>query len=120
LTTSFFDEFIERTRRSPFYSSARYAASLRHKVRADAVRGIFESMVHLSDQGDLMSKFLALPCLRMFMYGEQNFSLSYLGSLAANGVEVTKIAHSAHFPMYSNPIAMWQRISEFQTRHKLD
>ena len=35
---SFFDDFIERTRRSPFYASALYAASLRHKVRPGAVR----------------------------------------------------------------------------------
>jgi hypothetical protein len=29
----FFDDFIERTRRSPSFSTALYAASLRHKVR---------------------------------------------------------------------------------------
>jgi pimeloyl-ACP methyl ester carboxylesterase len=112
----FFAEFIERTRRSPFYSSALYAASLRHKVRPGAVRGIFESMVGLSDHGDLMAKFLALPCLRMFMYGQQNSALSYLAKLRANGVELAEIPHSAHFPMYSNSVAMWERIAEFQSR----
>jgi pimeloyl-ACP methyl ester carboxylesterase len=117
---SFFDDFIERTRRSPFYSNALYAVSLRHKVRPDAVRGIFESMVRLSDHGDLMSKFLALPCPRMFMYGEQNSSLSYLSKLDANGVELARIPYSAHFPMYSNPRAMWDRIIEFHSRNKLD
>src|SRR5437763_12509714 len=35
----------------------------------------------------LLSKFLSLPCPRMFMYGEQNSSLSYLPALAANGVD---------------------------------
>ena len=70
----FLGGFIERTRRSPSYSSALYAASLRHKVRPGAVRPIFESMVDLSDHGDLMAKFLSLPCPRMFMYGEQNSS----------------------------------------------
>jgi pimeloyl-ACP methyl ester carboxylesterase len=117
---SFFDAFIERTRRSPFSSSALYAASLRHKVRPGAVRGIFESMVHLSDHGDLMLRFLALPCPRMFMYGEQNASLSYLGTLATNDIEVAEIQHSGHFPMYSNPVAMWARISEFHTHNSLD
>jgi pimeloyl-ACP methyl ester carboxylesterase len=117
---SFFDDFIERTRRSPFYSSALYAASLRHKVRPRAVRGIFESIVSLSDHGDLMSKFLSLPWPRMFMYGEQNASLSYLTKLAANGVELAEIPHSAHFPMYSNPVAMWERIAEFHSSCKPD
>ena len=112
----FFDEFIERTRRSPFFSSALYAANLRVKVRPSAVRGIFESMVELSDDGDLMSKFLALPFPRMFMYGEQNSSLSYLPALAAGGVELADIPNSGHFPMYSNPVAMWRRIAEFQSR----
>jgi pimeloyl-ACP methyl ester carboxylesterase len=117
---SFFDDFIERTRRSPFYASALFAASLRHKVRPGAVRGIFESMVDLSDHGDLMAKFLSLPCPRMFMYGEQNSSLSYLAKLSDNGVELAQIPLSAHFPMYSNPVAMWERIAEFHSRSKPD
>jgi pimeloyl-ACP methyl ester carboxylesterase len=112
----FLDEFIERMRHSPFFSSALYAASLRHKVRARAVRGIFTSMVELSDHGDLMKKFLALPFPRMFMYGEQNASLSYLLLLRANGVELAEIPHSGHFPMYSNPPAMWERIGSLQAR----
>lgn len=67
-----------------------------------------------------MTNFLSLPCPRMFMYGEQNSSLSYLTKLGANGVELAKTPHSAHFPMYSNPVAMWERIAEFQTRNQLD
>ncbi|WP_236321862.1 LysR family transcriptional regulator [Pseudomonas canadensis] len=42
-------------------ASALYSASLRHKVRAGAVRGIFQSMVELSDNADLMGKFLGCP-----------------------------------------------------------
>jgi len=116
---SFFGGFIERARSSPHYSSALYAANLRYKVRPGAVRGIFESMVHLSDHGDLMSKFLSLRCPRMFMYGEQNSSLSYLPKLRANGVELAEIPRSGHWPMYSNPVAMWDQIADFQTRNKL-
>jgi len=115
----FFEDFIERTRRSPFFSSALYAANLRVKVQPGAVRGIFESMVQLSDHDDLMSKFLSLPFPRMFMYGEQNSSLSYLPTLAAKGVELAEIPKSGHFPMYSNPVAMWHRIADFQTHNHL-
>lgn len=110
----FFDAFIERTRHAPAYASALYAASLRHKVRAGAVRGIFESMVDLSDNADLMTKFLGLPCPKMFMYGEQNASLSYLRHIQAHGVELAEIPACGHFPMYSNPIVMWERIARFQ------
>lgn len=111
----FFDDFIERARHAPAYASALYAASLRHKVRAGAVRGIFESMVELSDNGELMDKFLALPVPRMFMYGEQNASLSYLAHIAKNGVRLAKIPRCGHFPMYSNPVVMWDKLAELLT-----
>jgi pimeloyl-ACP methyl ester carboxylesterase len=85
-------------------------------VRAAAVKPIFESMVDLSDHGGLLEHFLALPLPTMFMYGEQNSSLSYLNRLALAGVDLAEIPHSAHFPMYSNPPAMWSRITEFIRR----
>lgn len=109
----FFADFVARNYGTPHYSSRLYAASVRHKVRAGAVRGIFESMVDLSDNSGLMERFLGLPCPRMFMYGEQNRSLSYLPHLAAHGVELAEIPYSAHWPMYSNPVAMWERIATF-------
>lgn len=114
--STFLDDFVDRTRRSPHRSSALYAAGVRHKVRPGAVRGIFESMVDLSDHGDLLDRFLALPCPRMVLYGEQNASLSYLSRLAEHGVERAEIPHSGHWPMYSNPVAMWTRITEFHDR----
>ena len=70
-------------------------------------------MVELSDHGDLMPKFLTLSCPRMFMFGEENSRLSYLAKLATGGVELAEIPHSGHWPMYANPVAMWERIAEF-------
>jgi len=112
----FFDEFIARTLQSPAYASALYAASLRHKVRAGAVGPIFRSMVELSDNADLMKKFLGLPCPRMFMYGEQNASLSYLSHIERHGVRLSEIGACGHFPMYSNPVAMWKEIAVLLVR----
>ena len=89
---------------------------MRHKVRAGAVRGIFESMVELSDHGDLMAGFLSLPFPRMFLYGQQNASLSYLQHLETNGVRLAEIPSSGHWPMYANPVAMWERIAAFVDR----
>ena len=109
----FFHDFIDRTRRSPAFSNALYASSLRHKVRPGAVRGIFSSMVKLSDEEDLMGIFLGLPFPRMVMYGELNNGLSYLPHLEENGVELAEIPYSGHFPMYSNPPEMYRRIAEF-------
>ena len=110
---AFFTAFIKRVRQAPAYASALYSASLRHKVRAGAVRGIFESIVDLSDNAELMDKFLGLKCPRMFMYGEQNSSLSYLAHIQSQGVRLAPIPVCGHFPMYSNPIAMWAQIADF-------
>lgn len=107
--------FRDRAADSRFASSALYSASLPHKVRAGAVRGIFASMVELTDNGGLLEKFLALPMPRMFMYGEQNRSLSYLPTLLERGVELAEITECGHFPMYSNPPEMWSRIAQFVT-----
>lgn len=109
----FFDDFIQRTSVSTAYASALYAAGLRHTVRADAVPSIFRSMVELSDNGGLMDRFLGLPCPKMFMYGAQNDHLSYLRHIAANGVKLARIEHCGHFPMYSNPPAMWAHLGGF-------
>lgn len=110
----FFDDFISRTRHSPAWASALYSASLRHKVRAGAVKAIFKSMVDYSDHADLMGKFLNLPFPKMFMYGEQNASLSYLEYIQTRGVTLAEIPHCGHFPMYSNPVEMWHQIGMHQ------
>lgn len=84
------------------------------------MRSIFESMVDLSDHGDLLQRFLALPFPRMFVYGEQNRALSYLPTLAEGAVELAETAHSGHWPMYSNATEMWSRIAQFVTRAGAD
>ena len=109
----FFERFVERTIHTPAYSSPLYSASLKHKVRAEAVEGIFSSMVHLSDHGELMDKFLSLSCPKMFMYGEQSGGLSYLSYIKSKGVRLSEIAECGHFPMYANPPMMWREIEDF-------
>lgn len=109
----FLDDFIQRVWTSRFYGSSLYASGVAHKVRAGAVRPIFESMVDLSDNGKLTDRFLSLPFPRMYMYGVQNNTLSYLPLLADHGVELAEIPACGHFPMYSNAPEMWSRISTF-------
>lgn len=108
---TFLADFRDRAADSRFAASALYAAGLPQKVRAGAVRAIFTSMVELSDHGDLLERFLALPMPRVFMHGAQNRALSYLPTLRGRGVEVAEIAECGHFPMYSNPPEMWRWIA---------
>jgi pimeloyl-ACP methyl ester carboxylesterase len=113
---AFLNEFIVRTRETKSFACPLYASTLRARVRAGAVRPIFESMVRLSDNEDLLGMFLNLPCPKMFMYGEENRGLSYLPRLGKESVELAQIPESGHFPMYSNPVEMWRRIAAFLER----
>jgi len=113
---AFWEAFIARAHIAAAWSSPLFAASLAHKVRPGAVRGIFTSMVDLSDTGGLMDRFLGLPCPKMFMFGDQNNTLSYLDHIAQNGVELAEIPQCGHFPMYANATEMWRRFSDFLTR----
>ena len=63
-----------------------------------------------------MQRFLGLPCPKLFMYGDQNSTLSYLSDIAAKGVELAEIPQCGHFPMYANAPEMWRRISQFIAR----
>jgi pimeloyl-ACP methyl ester carboxylesterase len=104
---NFFDAFIERALIAQTYSSALYASSLRQKVQVGAVAGIFRSMVDLSDHADLLTIFVNLPMPKIFMYGEQYASLSYLPYIQQHGVALAEVANCGHFPMYANPRQMW-------------
>lgn len=112
----FLAEFADRVGTSSYYASSLYAVSLPYKVRAAAAQPIFGSMVALSDTGNLLERFIALPMRKLFVYGEQNNSLSYLPQLARHGIELAEISDCAHFPMYSNAPEMWRRIGDFHTR----
>ncbi|MEM9748772.1 MAG: alpha/beta hydrolase [Actinomycetota bacterium] len=105
--------FIARVSRRAEYASQLYARGLSCKVRAESVEPIFRSMVDLSDHTPLMDVMAGLPCPRLFVHGEQNRHLSYLDGLPGRGVRVAEIPFSGHFPMYSNPVALWETMATF-------
>jgi len=115
---AFLAGFIERVRARREFGAPLYAAGLAAKVRPHAPRPVFTSMVELSDTAPLMETFAALPLPRAFVYGEQNRHLSYLADLPGHGIEVIEIAQSGHFPMYSNPVALWAALADFLKRHE--
>ena len=114
----FFSGLKQRVRERSEYASALYVSALDCKVQPTSVAPIFRSMVHLSDNAELMEIFTSLRCPRAFAHGEQNRHLSYLGDLPDRGVEVIEIPDSAHFPMYSNPPALWRALADFVSRHE--
>ncbi|MDJ0921969.1 MAG: alpha/beta hydrolase [Henriciella sp.] len=110
---AFLTAFAERAYNSHGVSHPLYASTLAYKVRAGAVAPIFKSMVEISDSDPLFETFCTLPCAKMFVYGDENRHLSYLGALQDRGVQVAEIEHSGHFPMYANPPALWARMAVF-------
>lgn len=111
--TKFLREFANRSVQSVEYSSALYGSRVLTTVDPNVVRPVFESMVDLSDHGDLLTLFANLPMPRMFMHGQQNAHLSYLPELRRRDVTLAAIKHSGHWPMYSNPPAMWTALRRF-------
>lgn len=112
----FLAAFVDRVAERPEYSSRLYASMIEHKVRASSVEPIFRSMVAISDGEPLMEMMAGLPMPRVFVHGEQNAHLSYLGGLPDLGVEVAEIPFAGHFPMYSNPTALWSVMADFIAR----
>lgn len=109
----FLDFLTERVASMPGFSHSLYAANLKHKVNPQIVAPVFRSMVDISDNGELLEKFVKLPCRKMFVHGQNNCSLSYLGQLKNHGVRISSISKSGHFPMYSNPPALWASLGDF-------
>ena len=116
----FLNAFAERAWRAGTFSHPLFASALRYKVRAPAVAPIFRSMVDCSDNDDLMAKFTGLSCPRMFVYGDRNRSLFYLGHLMNRGVQLAEIECSGHWPMYANPQALWARLGQFIDRSEME
>ena len=110
---AFLTAFAARAWQSPGASQALFAAALPARVRAEAVAPIFRSMVEISDGEALLDSFVSLTCPKMFVYGEENRSLSYLGTLLRRGVQLAEIEQSGHWPMYANPTRLWDRLGQF-------
>lgn len=105
--------FVDRTLSEGGVCSGLAALGVRNNVRPAAVRPYFASIVDESDTGNLLDTFIELPIPRMFMYGSENHGLSYLGRLRQAGIRLAEIPHCGHFPMYSNPPAMWKQLGSF-------
>lgn len=69
--------------------------------------------VQYSADGALLQQFLQLPVPRIFIYGSENHTLSYLPQLSAADMTVAEIPDSNHFVFYDNPVEMYRAIGAF-------
>jgi pimeloyl-ACP methyl ester carboxylesterase len=71
------------------------------------------STVDYSATGDLLKQFIAMRIPKVFIYGQENSSLSYIPELIAGGVTVKEISNSNHFVFYDNPKELYEVIGNF-------
>ena len=72
-----------------------------------------ESLVDWSDSGKLLTRFIQLPCIKSYFYGEENSGMAVLDRL--DDIEKVMIDNSGHFLMNDNPDAFYPRLREFLT-----
>lgn len=97
----------------PYAGSRAFADGFRRTVSARAFYDYCVSIVEHSDSNDLMAVFEKLEIPRMFVHGDANRHLSYLPQLSQQGIRVTEIANSHHWPHLDNPDAYLKAVADF-------
>jgi pimeloyl-ACP methyl ester carboxylesterase len=108
-----FEQMIRELSVSGFVGDQLVAQNMALNVDARAYHAYSFETVKESDSGKLLDEFMALPVPKLFLYGHQNRSLSYLSKLRESHVQVEEIPSSAHFLFYDNPIATFLAIGQF-------
>jgi pimeloyl-ACP methyl ester carboxylesterase len=91
----------------------KYLQTLERYSSPKALFDYCPSLLDYSDNGNLIQRFTQLEIPKIFVYGSQNKSLSYIPQLQNRGCEVVEIANSNHFPFYDNPQDFYRVISNF-------
>jgi pimeloyl-ACP methyl ester carboxylesterase len=113
-----FEQMIRELSGSRFAGEQIIAQNMALNVDARAYHAYSFETVLESDSGKLLDEFIELDVPKLFLYGEQNRSLSYLPALRASSVEVKEVPSSAHFLFYDNPVATFQEIGHFISTRK--
>jgi pimeloyl-ACP methyl ester carboxylesterase len=69
--------------------------------------------VKYSATGELLEQFLKMDIPRLFIYGDENRSLSYIPQLRSSKVTMQEISNSNHFVFYDNPKELYDAIGSF-------
>lgn len=111
-TNTIFPELKDRLKHAGNRGFREYAANL-EKANKKAYYDYSPSLVEYSDTGNLLERYLALAIPKLFMYGAENRSLSYLPRLTERGCALMEIPASNHFPFHDNPTAFYHTIASF-------
>ncbi len=115
VTTSILPKLRDRLQHAQNTGLRAYAANL-ERASPEAYHDYSPSLVHYSDTGNLLQRYLALDIPTLFLYGDENRSLSYLPRLKDSGCTLLEIPASGHFPFHDNPAALYHALATFLTR----
>lgn len=108
-----FAELMREMRLSPFVGDRIIASNLALNVDVRAYHAYSFQTVAESDSGRLLDEFLGLPMPMLFLYGDANRHLSYLGRLRSSTVQVVEVPDSGHFVFYDNPVETFRAVGAF-------
>ena len=114
---SFFKDFKNRISPHPNPEFDFFLKNLEKRVLYYSLKDYCQSIVRYCERSPLLTYFTQLNCAKAFIYGEENKDLHYLKKLATQGVTVSEIPSSNHFPFYSNPDSFFDSINDFY-KHK--
>jgi len=115
----FRDGFFEKLRHNAWKHDSRgsqvWAALSEHSDITGFYRSA-QSLVKLSDSGELLRRFLLLQFKKVYIYGEENAGAEAITHL--QGIPTVCIPKSGHFPMSDNPDEFYYRIAEIINKEK--
>lgn len=109
----FFLDFKKQIGNTGHLEFDKFLSNLENNVTYSAIRQYSQSIFSYCLDTDLLSYFKEMNLPKMFIYGEENNDLPYIGQLKKQGVAVKEIPGSNHFPFYSNPGSFIGEIAEF-------
>ena len=106
-------ELKEKLSQSENIGFRKYLETLEKYSSPKAYYDFCPSLVDYSDNGNLIQQFINLKIPKIFIYGSENSSLSYIPLLKNEGCETTEIANSGHALFYDNPKGFYKAVSIF-------
>jgi pimeloyl-ACP methyl ester carboxylesterase len=110
---NFFKDFKNRIIPNTNIEFEFFLKNLENKVLYYSLIDYCQSIVKYCERSPLLGYFKQLSCPKAFIYGEENKDLHYINNLDSQGVIVSEISNSNHFPFYSNPDSFFYSINDF-------
>ena len=111
-----FQKFKDKIKSQPLHPNrppSTYPQSLR-KTSARAMYLSGRDLVRLSDEGNLLARFLALSCKELYLADEDNPIHPHLKTALEKGsVSISIIPNTGHGLMEDNPVAFYAALADF-------